>query len=112
MRPDQKRDDELVPPSITSMMLSWRSLFDMMNPDGDYNVFPFLELLRGVRLSRKARFRYIRAIRKPSLYVYGDRDEFCFGYVPARLRVLSEQPRPGEEIWLRAAANYRFSGRE
>ena len=52
-----KRDDELVPPSITPMMLSWRSLYDMINPDGDYNIFPFLELLRGVRLSRRARFR-------------------------------------------------------
>ena len=24
--------------------MSWRSFYDMANPDGDYNVFPFLEV--------------------------------------------------------------------
>ena len=112
MKRDQKRDDELVPPSITSMMLSWRSLFDMMNPDGDYNVFPFLELLRGVRLSRRARFRYVRAIRKPSLYIYGDRDEFCYDDVAGCVRVLSENVGAKAEIVVMEDANHGFSGRE
>src|SRR5207248_10071356 len=107
-----KRDAELVPPSITPMMLSWRSLYDMINPDGDYNIFPFLELLRGVRLSRRARFRYVRAIRKPSLYVYGDRDEFFYDDVPACVAVLSEQLGPSAEIVLMKDANHGFLGRD
>jgi len=107
-----KRDDELVPPSITPLMLSWRSLYDMMNPDGHYNVFPFLELMRGVRLSRRKRFRYVSAIRKPSLYVYGDSDEFSYGDVPGCVAVLSEHVGANAEIVVMEDANHGFSGRE
>ena len=111
-RAREKRDDDLVPPSITPLMLSWRSLYDMINPDGDYNVFPFLEIMRGVRLSRRARFRYVRAIRKPSLYVYGDRDEFSYDDVAGCVAVLSENVGANAEIVVMKDANHGFSGRE
>ena len=107
-----RRGDDLAPRSVTPMMLSWRSLYDMANPNGDYNVFPFLEVMRGVRLSRKPRFRHIRAIRKPSLYIYGDRDEFCYDDVAGCVRVLSETVGANAEIVVMEDANHGFSGKE
>src|SRR5439155_1191896 len=75
---------------ISPMTLSWRSFYDMANPNGDYNVFPFYEVMAGLRLGTRLRFRHVRAIRKPSLYVYGDRDEFSYGDVPRCASILAE----------------------
>src|SRR5438067_8469302 len=52
-------------------MMTWRAFHDMANPNGDYNVFPFHPAIRGRRP-----FRFIHAIRKPALYIYGELDEF------------------------------------
>jgi pimeloyl-ACP methyl ester carboxylesterase len=106
------RGEDLAPAVVPTM--SWRSLRDMINPDGDYNVFPFLEVLRGLRLSHKPRFRYVRAIRKPALFVYGERDEFCFDDVPACVRILADAlgPKPNAELVIMEDANHGFSGRE
>lgn len=107
-----KRGDEIVPASISPMMLSWRSLYDMLNPDGDYNVFPFLESMRRIRLGRRPLFRHIRAIRKPSLYIYGERDEFCFDDVPRCTSILAEQVNEKAEIVTIADAGHGFTGFE
>ena len=108
-----KRGDELAPRSLTlNLMLSWRALLDMMNPNGDYNVFPYFEAMRGVRLSRKPLFHHIRAIRKPSLYVYGEHDEHCYDDVAGCVRVLSEHVAPNAEIVVMQDANHGFSGKE
>jgi len=108
--------DRLVPDSLTPLppMMSWRSFYDMANPDGDYNVFPFLEVLRGVRLSRKPRFRHLRALRKPTLILYGDRDEYCYGDVGACVAVLADAvaERPNIEIAVMSDADHGFTGRE
>jgi pimeloyl-ACP methyl ester carboxylesterase len=106
------RGHELVPARISPMSLSWRSFYDMANPNGDYNVFPFYELMNGVRLGTRPRFRHVRAIRKPSLYVYGDRDEFSYDDVPRCVSILSEQVGPNAEIVVMEDADHGFSGRE
>ena len=85
-----RRGDELAPRIPGQTMLSWRALYDVANPDGDYNVFPFFEAMTGTKLSRRPLFRYIRAIRKPSLYIYGDRDEYCFDDVPRCVAILAQ----------------------
>jgi pimeloyl-ACP methyl ester carboxylesterase len=109
-----RRGEELVPPSISSLPMSWASWYDMANPDGDYNVFPFLEVLRRVRLSRRRRFRYVQAIRKPSLYLYGERDEYCHGDVAGCVAALAAAigPRPNGELAILADADHGFSGHE
>jgi pimeloyl-ACP methyl ester carboxylesterase len=106
-----RRGDELAPRGVSPMMMSWRSLYDVANPNGDYNVFPFMEAIRGVRLSRRP-FRFIRAIRKPSLYIYGDRDEYCSGDVPRCLAILSEHVNDRAELIVMRDADHGFSGRE
>ena len=92
--------------------LSWRALYDVINPDGDYNVFPFLEVMHGIRLGRRPRFRFIRGIRKPALAIYGDRDEFSFDDAPRCAAILAENSGPNFEIVVMADADHGFGGRE
>jgi pimeloyl-ACP methyl ester carboxylesterase len=96
---------------IGPTMMSWRSFYDVANPNGDYNVFPFYEIMSGVKLSRRP-FRYIRAIRKPSVYLYGDGDEYCFGDVQRCVAILSEYINDRAEIVVMRDADHGFSGRE
>jgi pimeloyl-ACP methyl ester carboxylesterase len=107
-----KRGDEFAPRIEGQTMLSWRSLVDVANPDGDYNVFPFFEVMTGTKLSRRPLFRHIRAIRKPSLYIYGDHDEYCFDDVPRCVAILSQYVSERAEIIVMRDADHGFSGRE
>lgn len=107
-----RRGEELAPPSIAKLPMSWRSFYDMANPDGDYNVFPFLEAMRGIRLSRRPRFRFVRAIRKPSLFLYGEHDEYCVGTASAALAVLADIVPANAELAILADADHGFGGKE
>jgi pimeloyl-ACP methyl ester carboxylesterase len=109
-----RRGEELAPPSISKLPMSWRSFYDMANPDGDYNVFPFLEVMRGIRLSRRPRFRYLRAIRKPALFLYGEDDEYCIDSTSRTVAVLASAlgPKPNVEIAILADADHGFGGKE
>ena len=109
-----KTSDELVPRALSSLPMSWRSFYDMNNPDGDYNVFPFGEVIRGRRLSRRPLFRYVRAIRKKTLVLYGENDEYCYGDVSRCVAILADAigPRPNFELGVVEGADHGFSGRE
>lgn len=109
-----RRGEELAPPSISKLPMSWRSFFDMANPDGDYNVFPFLEVMRGIRLSRKPRFRYVRAIRKPALFLYGENDEYCIDSASRTVAVLAEAlgAKSNVELAILGDADHGFGGKE
>jgi pimeloyl-ACP methyl ester carboxylesterase len=107
-----RRGHELVPQTISPMMMSWRALRDMADPDGDYNVFPFLEVLRGVRLGRRKAFRYVAAIRKPVLVLYGERDEYSYDDVPACVAALADRMGANAELAIVAEADHGFSGKE
>jgi pimeloyl-ACP methyl ester carboxylesterase len=109
-----RRGDELVPRALFSLPMSWRAFYDMANPDGDYNVFPFLEVMRGVRLSRRGRFRQLLAIRKPALLLYGEQDEYCYGDVSRCVSILADAvgTRPNFELAVMAGADHGFSGME
>ena len=110
----KRNSDELVPPSISSAVMSWRGWYDMANPDGDYNVFPFLEVLRGVKLSRRAKFRYLRNVRKPSLVLYGENDQYCYGDVSRCVGILAAAlgPKPNFELVILQDADHGFGGYE
>ena len=107
-----KRGDELVPATLSPLPLSWRAFLDMANPDGDYNVFPFIEPLRGVRLGKRKPFRYLAAIRKPSLALYGQADEYCYGDVPGCVAALAANVGDNFELGIMADADHGFSGQE
>jgi pimeloyl-ACP methyl ester carboxylesterase len=107
----KRRSNELALKIPGQPMISWRALYDVANPNGDYNVFPFYEIMTGTKLSSRS-FRFIRAIRKPSLYIYGDRDEFAFGDVARCVSILSRYVNEGAEIAVIDDAGHGFSGRE
>jgi pimeloyl-ACP methyl ester carboxylesterase len=106
-----RRGEEWALPIPGQTMMSWRALYDVANPDGDYNVFPFYESMTGTKLSRRP-FRFLRAIRKPSLYIYGDRDEYCFDDVPRCVSILAQHVSDRAEIVIVREADHGFSGRE
>jgi pimeloyl-ACP methyl ester carboxylesterase len=85
-----RRGDELMP----RRLMSWRAYYDMANPRGDYNVFA-------------PPWRQIKRIRKPSLYIYGDGDE----YAPD-VAALAENVGPDAEIIVLGDADHGFTGRE
>lgn len=109
-----RRGGELVPSAWSSIAMSWRSFYDMANPDGDYNVFPFLEVARNIRLSRRPRFRYLRAIRKPSLLLYGENDEYCYAGVSRSLAILEDAlgGKRNFDLAVMGGADHGFSGME
>jgi pimeloyl-ACP methyl ester carboxylesterase len=85
-----RRGDEL----MRNRLMSWRAYYDIANPRGDYNVFA-------------APWRQIERIRKPSLYIYGDRDE----YAPD-IAGLAAHVRPSAEIVVLEDTDHGFTGRE
>ncbi len=106
---------ELVPASLSpAQPLTWLAYYDMANPDGDYNVFPYLEILRGIRLSRRPRFRHLRGIRKPALVLYGEHDEYCYGDVSRCVSILADAlgPKPNFELAILEDADHGFGGQE
>lgn len=109
-----RRGSELVPPSLSALPMSWTSFYDMANPDGDYNVFPFIEHHRGIRLSRRPPFRYVKALRKPSLFLYGEHDEYAIGSVSQCVATLADAigPKPNIELAVMGEADHGFGGRE
>jgi pimeloyl-ACP methyl ester carboxylesterase len=109
-----RNDTSLVPASLSPLPMSWRSWYDMNNPDGDYNVFPFGEVIRGRRLSRRPLFRYVRAIRKKTLVVYGENDEYCYGDVSRCVSILADAigPKPNVELAIMRDADHGFGRKE
>jgi pimeloyl-ACP methyl ester carboxylesterase len=85
-----RRGHELMP----RRLMSWRAYYDMANPRGDYNVFA-------------PPWRQIKRIRKPSLYIYGDRDE----YAPD-VAALAENVGPNAEIVVLEDTDHGFTDRE
>lgn len=109
-----RRGEELAPSSISKLPMSWRSFYDMANPDGDYNVFPLREAMHGIRLSRRPRFRYLRGIRKPALFLYGENDEYCVDSASLTVAALAEAlgPKPNIELAILEDADHGFGGKE
>jgi predicted alpha/beta-hydrolase family hydrolase len=109
-----RRGSELVPSALSPLPMSWTAFLDMANPDGDYNVFPYLDAMRNLRLSRKPRFRHVRGIRKPTLILYGENDEYCYGDVPRCVSIIDEAlgPKPNMELAIMKDADHGFGGKE
>ena len=104
----------IVPKALSPRPISWASLLDTIDPEGDYNVFPFLEIIRGLKLSkRRPLLREYSRISKGALVVFGERDEFCFGDVPACIDVLREfAPRRRCRFEVIANTGHSFHGAE
>jgi len=88
-----KHGEEMIKEMLPKLF-SYIGFFDIANPDGDYNIFPFYEVLRKVKLSTKPLFRHFKSIRKPTFVVYGNKDEYAWGNVPKVVEILKNyQPK-------------------
>lgn len=109
-----RNSEELVPSSLSDVPMSWRSFYDLSNPDGDYNTFPFLEVMRRKKMSKRTPFRYLRAVKKPSLMIYGEKDEYFVDKPLRYMSVLADvlKQNPNFELVLFKDADHGFTGRE
>lgn len=107
-----KSSQEIVPRALSPLPMSWRAWYDVANPNGDYNVFPFREAITGPRLSRRPLFRHLRGIRKPALYVYGENDEYVLPDVPTCTAALAPHLPPRSELVVIRDADHGFAGQE
>ncbi|MBU6447760.1 DUF1749 domain-containing protein, partial [Patescibacteria group bacterium] len=82
---------ELVPQSLLPAVYSYQGIYDILNPDGDYNIFPYNEFFKKLKLSNKPLFRHFKSIKKPSFVVYGSKDEYSYGKVPQIVSLLKQQ---------------------
>lgn len=63
-------------PKYTGMYpFSAQSAWDILNPDGDYNTFPFYEAT-SERLGKKRLFDEYRQLDRPTLVIFGENDEY------------------------------------
>jgi pimeloyl-ACP methyl ester carboxylesterase len=108
------RGRELASASLSPFPISWASLRDTIDPEGDYNVFPFLDGMRGLKLSRKPLFRDYRRLRKPALALFGQNDEYCFGDVPGCVGLLKAHSasRRSSRFVVMPGADHGFHGSE
>ena len=82
---------EIIRKLLPDEIFSYTGFYDIANPDGDYNVFPFLEAIKKLKLSRKPLFRHFKSITKPTLVVYGNKDKYALGNVPKIGNILKKQ---------------------
>jgi len=103
----------LAPKYLYRSLISYQSLFDQINPDGDYNIFPFYWQLNKIKIMIKAPWREIKKINKPTLVIYGNMDEFCYGRVPDCVDLIKKA------VWIRKnfqfeiiqGADHKYSGK-
>ena len=106
-----KRGEEIIKEILPDNLFSYTAFFDIANPDGDYNTFPFYEVLRKIKLSKKPLFRHFKSIKKPSLVIYGDKDEYAWGDVPKVVEILKKY-QPSLNYRIIKGADHSFKGHE
>jgi len=92
-------------------IFSYQGFYDIANPDGDYNTFPFSEAFRGVEISKKPLFRYFKSIKKQSIVIYGEKDEYAWGEINKVIQVLKKY-QPSFEYRVIKGADHRFTGKQ
>jgi len=73
---DTGKGEEIICDLLADEILSYKAFYDMCNPNGGYNTFPYTEVLENVKLSTKKLFRHFASIKKPTLVIYGEKDEY------------------------------------
>ena len=113
-RVKQHRGLELAGDDLPGLVYSYRGLYDIMYPDGNYNVFPYLEYFKKLKLSKKPLFRHFASIRKPALVVYGDRDEYSYRPIAKVINVLKDHCAAPERFQYQiiSGADHGFTGKE
>ncbi|MFH0951577.1 MAG: alpha/beta fold hydrolase [Patescibacteria group bacterium] len=108
---NSRQGEQIIAELLPGDIFSYQGFYDIANPDGDYNIFPFLEKLRGLKLSSKSLFRHYRKLSKPTLVVYGDQDQYAWGNIPRIVSILKEQ-KPDLDYKIIKGADHSFSNHQ
>lgn len=100
--------EEMINEFLPEYFFSYKSFFDIANPDGDYNTFPFIENIRSVALSKKNKFNYFNEISKATLVIYGEADLYQYGNVTKIVEIL-ENYQPTFEYKVIREADHGFN---
>lgn len=108
------RGEELTETRVTHHTLSYQSLIDTIDPDGEYNVFPYLEASSPIELSTQPLFHAFSQLDKPTLALYGELDTFCVVKPHQAVEILREfsahpQLLTGKVV---PQADHSFEGKE
>lgn len=111
---DKGNGRKIIPKYIADYVLSWQAFYDTCNPDGDYNAFPFNEYINRLKLSTKPLFREYKSIKKPTLVIYGENDEYCYGDVKRIVDILKKEALDKRLFTFEIiqGANHGFDGHE
>lgn len=111
---DKGQGRRLVTKSIAPFPISYQSLYDTLNPNGDYNVFPFYEYFNKLHLSTKPLFHAYKSINKKTLVIYGSDDEYCENKVKEYIELLKIQAQNRHLFTFETIdqADHSFSGKE
>lgn len=104
------KGEELIKSLLPNEIFSYKGFYDIANPDGDYNCFPFSEALGKAKLSKKSLFRYFKSIKKQSLVVYGEKDEYAWGDVLKVVKILKKY-QPKFDYKIIKDADHGFTGK-
>lgn len=92
------RADRWIPRSYSPFPMSWGAFLDTIDPDGDYNQFPFGDEIYGWNLSSRTGFALFSEITKKTLVVYGSEDEFAYGDVGRVIEILKDEEHARAKI--------------
>lgn len=96
---------DLAPFDLLGGYFSYQSAYDMLDPDGGYNTFPFYEAQAGHRIGTKPLFREYKSITKPTLVIYGEQDEYCRPSVAAAIEILKAHTSHPEKVTFQLIPN-------
>jgi pimeloyl-ACP methyl ester carboxylesterase len=102
------------PKIIGGRCYSYQGMFDILNPEGLYNTFPFWDKSRNLNLAKKKLFKEIKAVKSASLIVYGDKDEFSFNQVEKNVSILKQELKNMANFGFKIIKNadHGFTGKE
>lgn len=107
----QGKGEDIICGLLPNEIFSYQGFYDIANPDGDYNTFPFLEAMNKAKLSTKPLFAYFNSIKKPTFAVYGENDEYQYGDVARVVNILKKQ-RPDFSYKIIKDADHGFTGKQ
>ena len=99
---------------VVDPLISYQSLYDTINPDGDYNIFPFDDYLDNLKLAKKPLFKEFKTINKPTLSIFGEADEYSPAPIIDCVEILKKEcPDPKLFTFkIIKAADHGFTGKE
>jgi len=107
----EKKGDIIIKELLPDALFSYAGFWDIANPDGDYNIFPFYEGFKKEKLSKKKLFRHFSSLLKPTFVVYGSEDEYTSGNVYDAVALLRVQ-RPDLTYKIVKGADHGFNGKK